>query len=72
MKTDKKKQYDLLSPDGITIRGIEKDYFNHIDEIEPYFNEWLKQYERQGYYASNNYGRLPLVDVARLCDLVEL
>ena len=29
MKTDKKKQYDLLSPDGITIRGIEKDYFNN-------------------------------------------
>jgi hypothetical protein len=60
--TDKKNvHYKLLSPDGF---GIENErVFTNIDDIEPAFKNWAKQFKKQGYYSSNN-GKIDLRDLA--------
>lgn len=69
-KTSKKKRYDIISPDGFSIR-IGVDPFKTKKEGIEYFEKWKKRYEQQGYYSSNN-GRIPLVDLAESCDWIEV
>lgn len=63
--------YDLLSPDGISIRMGDHDLFKNFDEVRAYFDKWKKRFERQGYYSSS-YGRISLENLADSCDLIEV
>lgn len=65
----KKKEYIVLSPDGITIHPT--DTYPTKKVAKEKFDEWLKRYELQGYYSSNN-GRIPLDEVQNHCTLVEV
>lgn len=62
------KRYDILSPDGFSIEAG-KTYTK--PQIPKAFNQWKKKYETQGYYSSNE-GRIPLEDLADVCEIVEI
>ena len=67
----KKKRYDVISPDGFSIRiGVEP--FKSIKERDEYFKKWKDRYARQGYYSSVPYGRIPLEDLADYCQLIQV
>lgn len=66
----KKVRYDILSPDGISISRTET-YPSKKAALKAY-NEWKKGYERQGYYSSTKYGRIPLIDLDDCCQLIEV
>lgn len=69
-KENKKKLYDILSPDGFSIRiGVEP--FKTRSEGVKYFKQWKKRFEKQGYYSSNN-GRIDLEDLADYCEWAEV
>jgi len=56
----------VLSPDGITIE-FDKWTYPSMKKAKEAFNNWKKRYEMQGYYSSNNYGRIPLNDLENYC-----
>lgn len=62
---------DILSPDDISIRLGDRDYFHTIDEGMKYFKWWKKRFKDQGYYSSN-YGRIELMDLADECTVEEI
>jgi len=65
-----KKKYDILSPDGFTIRiGVEP--FSSKKIAQDYFKKWKDRYQVQGYYSSVPYGRIPFNDLEDYCELVE-
>jgi hypothetical protein len=70
-KDGKKKRYDVISPDGFTIR-IGVDPFKSIKERDEYFKMWKKRYEKQGYYSSVKFGRIHLADLADFCEWIEV
>lgn len=70
-KSSKKKKYDVISPDGFSIR-IGVPPFNSIKERDQYFKMWKKRFERQGYYSSVKYGRIHLADLADYCEWIEV
>jgi hypothetical protein len=53
------EKYQVLSPDGFTI-DFNKPYYTSKKKAFEAFDEWKKRYEIQGYYSSNEYGRIPL------------
>ena len=63
-------RYQILSPDNFPIER-EKVYTS-IKQAKKCFNNWLKNYENQGYYSSVTHGRIDLVDIEYFCTLVEL
>ncbi|MES2397634.1 MAG: hypothetical protein V4549_16610 [Bacteroidota bacterium] len=67
----KKKKYDVISPDGFSIR-IGVPPFNSIKERDDYFKMWKERFARQGYYSSVKYGRIHLADLADYCEWIEL
>lgn len=69
-KQTRKKRYDILSPDGFSIR-IGVDPFKTRAEGVKYFEKWKKRYEQQGYYSSNT-GRIDLRDLADYCEFIEV
>jgi hypothetical protein len=64
------KKYDVLSPDGFSIQLTET--YKTKAEATYAFKQWLKRYEKQGYYSSVNYGRIPLNEVIRYCQITEI
>lgn len=64
------KKYDVISPDGFSIR-IGVPPFKTPEERNKYFEQWKKRYEQQGYYSSNN-GRIPLHELKGRCEWIEL
>ena len=56
------KKFQVLSPDRITIE-FDKPYYASKDEAFEAFDRWKKRYEFQGYYSSNDYGRIPLEEL---------
>lgn len=64
----KAKRYDVLSPDGFSIE-INVGY-NSRKKAKEAFERWVKRYEKQGYYSSNN-GRIPLDELEQHCHLIE-
>ncbi len=70
-KSLKKKKYDVISPDGFSIR-IGVPPFNSIKERDEYFKMWKKRFEKQGYYSSVKYGRIHLADLADYCEWIEV
>jgi hypothetical protein len=69
-KTKKKKKYDVISPDGFSIR-IGVPLFSSIKERDEYFKKWKYRYKGQGYYSSNT-GRIPLDDLKDYCQFIEV
>lgn len=63
----KKQRYDVLSPDGFSIRR-EGD-FPSEKAREKYFLKWMKRFEHQGYYSSVN-GRIPLDELREHCQFI--
>ena len=55
-------KFQVLSPDGITIE-FDKPYYPSQKKAFEAFDKWKKRYELQGYYSSNEYGRIPLEDL---------
>lgn len=66
-----KKQYDVISPDGFSIRmGVEP--FKTIKERDAYFKMWKSRFQTQGYYSSVNFGKINLADLSDYCEWIEL
>lgn len=55
-------KYQVLSPDGFTIEFAKAHYPSKKKAFEA-FDNWKKRFEIQGYYSSNEYGRIPLEDL---------
>lgn len=66
----KKKQYDILSPDGKTIRHNVPP-FASLKESREYFDEWKMQYARRGYW-SPKLGLIPMAKLAKHCKRITL
>lgn len=65
------KKYDVISPDGFSIR-IGVPPFKSIKERDEYFKMWKNRFAQQGYYSSVPYGRIPLADLADYCEWIEV
>jgi len=59
-------KYEVLSPDGFTIE-FDRPYYLSKKKAFEAFDKWKKRYEQQGYYSSNNYGRIPLDQLENYC-----
>ena len=62
-------KWNLLSPDRIPVR-IEN--FKTKKEMLSFFTEWKKRFKNQGYYSSNNYGRINLKELNNFCEIIKL
>ena len=62
-------RYDILSPDGFSIHHSDT-YATRQDALNSFF-EWKKRFEMQGYYSSNK-GRIPLDELEKHCELIEV
>ena len=67
MKRDK---FVVISPDGFPIHF--RDTYSSIKKAEEALNVWIKNYERQGYYSSVNWGRIPLNELNYYCQIKQL
>jgi hypothetical protein len=59
---------NVLSPDGFPIHFA--DTYKSVEEAKKAIQEWKKNYERQGYYSSTQYGRIPLDELENYCEIV--
>jgi hypothetical protein len=60
----KKYKWDVLSPDGISIKR--EGYFSSEKAAQKGFQDFKKRYTKQGYYSSNN-GKIALSDLENNC-----
>jgi len=65
----KKTRFRVLSPDGFTIH-MNPETYSSREIAENALTEWMKRYERQGYYSSND-GRIPLDKLRGECEIIE-
>lgn len=65
--TAKKKKWQVLSPDGITIDFHRATYPSKKAALKA-FEEWKKRYEHQGYYASHR-ARILLNELINHCTI---
>jgi hypothetical protein len=63
-------KYDVLSPDGYSISFSE--LWDTPEEAQKALNEWVKGYERQGYYSTTNRERIPLDELTTWCRIVPI
>jgi hypothetical protein len=56
--------FQVYSPDGFSIMGSKT--FSSLEEAKQQFDQWVKRFENQGYYASNK-GRISLDDLEKSC-----
>jgi hypothetical protein len=63
-------KFDVISPDGFSIHF--SDTYSNKKEAKKAFEKWKKNYERQGYYSSVNYGRIPLNELHNYIKIVKL
>ena len=63
--------YDILSPDGFSIRMPGDPLFKTRQEGTTYFKKWKRRFEAQGYYSSNS-GRILLTDLEAECTWAEV
>lgn len=64
------QKFDVISPDGFSIHF--SDTYKSKREAMTAFQEWKKGYERQGYYSSVKYGRIPLDELENYCQIVKI
>ena len=62
-------KWNVLSPDGIPTR---MEDFKTKKEMLSYFTEWKNGFKRQGYYSSNNWGRIDLEDLDDFCEIIRV
>lgn len=67
----KRKRYDVISPDGFTIR-IGVPPFTSITQRNRYFQQWKNRFKAQGYYSSVQHGKIDLLDLSDFCEWIEL
>ena len=60
----KHELWDVISPDGFSIHPI--DTYPTLEKAKEAFNEWSKNYERQGYYSSVK-GKIELSELEKHC-----
>jgi hypothetical protein len=65
-----KNKFDVISPDGFSITYDE--IYKTFEEAYDAFTQWKKRYERQGYYSSTHYGRIPLDELESYCNIIKL
>lgn len=70
-KKNKKKQYDILSPDGKTIRHNVPP-FASIKESREYFDQWKTQYARRGYWSPKMSLLIPMAKLWKHCKRITL
>lgn len=66
----KKKQYDILSPDGKSIRHNVAP-FSSLKESREYFDKWKMQYARRGYWSPKK-GLIPMAKLIKHCKRITL
>jgi hypothetical protein len=59
------KKYQVISPDGFTIE-FQNPYYRSMKKAKEAFMNWIRRYEVQGYYSSNNQ-RIPLNELENYC-----
>jgi len=64
-----KKKYNVLSPDGFSIHPT--DEYDSPEKAWEAVDEWMKRYERQGYYSAVS-GQIPLNELKENCTLIKL
>jgi transposase InsO family protein len=64
-------KFEVLSPDGFTIE-FDKPYYTSKEKAFEAFDKWKERYNTQGYYSSNNYGRIPLEELEDYMNVREL
>jgi hypothetical protein len=60
--------YSIYSPDGFTIER--EPSYETKEKAEKAFKQWIKTYERQGYYSSVRHGKIPLNELENYCKFV--
>jgi len=69
-KSLKEKKVLIYSPDGFCIDR------EHIPiskrHVSTKLDEWISNYQRQGYYSSRNNGRIPLDELKEYCYVKEV
>jgi hypothetical protein len=61
------KKYEVLTPDGIRIEPNKTSYPT-MNKAKNALELWIRKYEVQGYYASNN-GKISLNELERNCQI---
>ena len=61
-------KFRVISPDGIIIND---NKYDSAQEAIDAFTKWAKQYQKQGYYSSNN-GRIPLNELEEHCTIEQI
>jgi hypothetical protein len=69
VKKVKKSRYDVISPDGFSINR--EGTYPSVAAAKKGLSEWVKRFERQGYYASVR-GRIALKDLPAYSRIVEV
>ena len=64
-----KTKFNVISPDGFTIY-YDKQY-NTKEEAEIALDEWVKNYETQGYYSTKNRDKIDYSDIKLYCTIIE-
>jgi hypothetical protein len=64
-------RYQVLSPDGFTIE-FDREYYTTKKKAFEAFDKWKERFKTQGYYSSNQYGRIPLEDLEDYMSVREL
>lgn len=68
MKKPKKQLFRILSPDGFDIKMDEWQFDK--DQVETELTNFVKRYERQGYYSTSNREQIPLDKIRDYCTVV--
>jgi hypothetical protein len=61
-------QYDVLSPDGISIEGIS---YPSLRAAERALFRWVKRFDWQGFYSTSRWERIPLTELPGRCRVIE-
>ena len=57
-------EYNILSPDGFTIR---QEYFDSKEDAETFLSLWIKRFEKQGYYSTKDGNKIPWTKIPIHC-----
>lgn len=66
---NKKRNYQVLSPDGFTI-DFHKPTYPSLKAAKAALENWVQIYKHQGFYSSPSYGRIPFNDIMLYCEIV--
>lgn len=69
-QSKKQKRYDVLSPDGKTIRNNVPP-FESLKARSEYFDNWKMQFARRGYWSPKK-GLIPLSNLKENCKWIEV